>query len=345
MEVFSKRQTNIAKGTAILMVLWHHLFYNSPKYQSQFVSLIKIAGIPLATWISMVLKMTLSIFLILSGYGLSKAYSRKEHKGLKQKASFVFNHLFRLMQEYWFVYILFVPLGFFFGRNPTVVYHNSLRLFLADFFGLSYLYTGGNEFTMNAVWWYMSLIIVYYLLFPLLHSLLKRWPEAVLVCAAVISIFLQQFRYLDRWIFPFVLGIYCSERDLFKKISRAVQGRINRFMSVTVFLLMCSFLRLEIGDAAFFYVYDSIFGIGVILFCFWFLSKIKGVDKVLELFGIYSGMIFMFHPFFYEYYFAKYIYAGKYAPVIFITLAGVCLATAFLLNRLKSLIKSKKVVQ
>lgn len=27
---FDKRQTNIAKGVAVLLLLWHHLFYDDP---------------------------------------------------------------------------------------------------------------------------------------------------------------------------------------------------------------------------------------------------------------------------------------------------------------------------
>ena len=38
--IFDKRQTNIAKGLAIIILLWHHLFYN----ENTFVSLLSFQG-------------------------------------------------------------------------------------------------------------------------------------------------------------------------------------------------------------------------------------------------------------------------------------------------------------
>lgn len=343
MEKFTKKHTNIAKGTAILMVLWHHLFYNTPKYHAQFTSLMVIDGIPLASYISMVLKMTLSIFLILSGYGLSKSYSRNLKNSLRGDVFFVFSHLTNLLLEFWFVYILFVPLGFFFGRSPLQVYRGNIKFFLADFFGLSYLLTGGNSFTMNEAWWYMSLIIIYYLLSPLIFRLLRKWPETFLAVSAAISLFVFRLRYFDCWIFPFVLGAYFANKDLFVKITRGIPDRVNRLLFSVVFILICSFTRLQVGDQFFLYVFDSFFGLGVIFFSFWVLSGIPFFEKVLELFGKYTGTIFMMHPFFYEYYFPKFIYSGKYAPVIFLMLATVCLLTAYLMEKLKHLIGYDKL--
>lgn len=44
---FDKRQTNIAKGVAVLLLLWHHLFYNDPKNYGKFISILKIDNVPI----------------------------------------------------------------------------------------------------------------------------------------------------------------------------------------------------------------------------------------------------------------------------------------------------------
>ena len=43
--VFDKRQTNIAKGVALLLMLWHHLFDES--LSNEFVSVFVIDSTPI----------------------------------------------------------------------------------------------------------------------------------------------------------------------------------------------------------------------------------------------------------------------------------------------------------
>ena len=51
---FDKKQTNIAKGIALCMLLWHHLFYNNPEYHNLFTSLyiITTGNIPVESFIA-----------------------------------------------------------------------------------------------------------------------------------------------------------------------------------------------------------------------------------------------------------------------------------------------------
>lgn len=49
-----------------------------------------------------------------------------DHSSPKAKHYFVFvkNHLLKLMLNYWFVFLIFVPLGLFFGYQFWVVYEH-----------------------------------------------------------------------------------------------------------------------------------------------------------------------------------------------------------------------------
>lgn len=122
--LFDKRQTNIAKGVALLLLLWHHLFYNSPETYTRFTSLYIFHGVPIECWLADFCKVCVAIFLLLSGYGLTKSFSRyytnhlKDGKlPVKKSCRYVFNHLIKLLSNYWLIYIIFVPLGIFFGHS------------------------------------------------------------------------------------------------------------------------------------------------------------------------------------------------------------------------------------
>lgn len=75
------------------------------------------------------------------------------------------------MSGFWFIYVLFVSLGFYFGRNPIEIYESNIFYGLIDFMGLASVF---HTPTMNATWWFMGLIIILYLVYPLLHKLLKN---------------------------------------------------------------------------------------------------------------------------------------------------------------------------
>ena len=74
MMIFDKRQTNIAKGVAVLLLLWHHLFYNNPKSYGKFISVLNINKVPVESVIADLCKVCVAVFLLLSGYGLYRSY-------------------------------------------------------------------------------------------------------------------------------------------------------------------------------------------------------------------------------------------------------------------------------
>ena len=169
--VFDKRQTNIAKGVALLLMLWHHLFDES--LSNEFVSVFVIDSTPIECIFSKYAKVCVGMFLFLSGFGLYKSFEAKRKRMIREQnnhhlfgfdISFVRDHLIKLMSNYWFIYLVFVPLGLFFGVAFWTVYQKSVLYGVFDFLGISYLFSTP---TMNPTWWFISLIIIVYLLFPL----------------------------------------------------------------------------------------------------------------------------------------------------------------------------------
>ncbi|MGN1124125.1 MAG: acyltransferase family protein [Eubacterium sp.] len=347
MNCFSKQQTSISKGVALLLLIWHHLFYNSPEYYSYFVSVHSYKGIPVECYFADFCKVCVAIFLFLSGYGLFISYS-KGIKGVRDKLSkriefnigYVVKRLLRLLSDYWFIYIIFVPLGLLFGREFYLIYGQNPLAYLADIFGVSYLFYG-YEATMNVTWWYMSIIIVYYIAFPILYRIEKLSGELLLLISGILMLIVPDYRELTIWILPYSFGIYFADRDIFSRLDRQLGGKpLLSFAVSGLAVVLFAYIRANYLGL----LVDSLFAIAVILFTFFILSKIPVLNRILEQIGKYSGSIFMFHTFILGYYFKDFVYSFKYAALIFAVTVAICFVIAVLIEQIKKIIGYNRLV-
>lgn len=236
--------------------------------------------------------------------------------------------------SFWFIYIIFVPLGFIFGRSPIDVYKSNIFFLIFDFLGLSYFF---HTPLFNDTWWFMNLIIIYYLLFPFIIRITKWSSEIMLLIATIISLAPMLFitgSIIKEWFLPFVLGIYFSNNEVFT----TMQIRINTiYKRITVCVLLI----------VFFYLLDiqAVTAFAYILVSFFLLSRIPLLSNVLEHLGKHSGAIFMFHTFIFSLYFKDFIYWFKYPPIIFLVLTVLCYVVAVGLEYLKKLIRYDKLVK
>lgn len=341
---FDLRQTNISKGVAVCFLLWHHLFFNNPSMYKHYVSLLVFDGIPAEAMISDICKVCVAVFLILSGYGMHKSYKRclekSSNKGIRFDLNFIRYRLLKLYIPFWMVFIIFVPLGLLLGRNYDAVYGSNPVNGIIDFFGLSFLFHGSASNTANAAWWYMSIIVVFCVLYPVLHRFVNYSAELAVSSAFLLCFLDLPLREYNVWLLPFVFGIYISERDLFEKTSKLLSTDFTRLLS-GLFLIVAFILirNMSLNDTRF----DFAFGTAVILFTFWCTSKIPVLNKVLEELGKKSGLIFFVHSFIYSMYFARYVYFFKYPVLIFIVLLVISYIVAWMLQKLIDLTRVNKL--
>lgn len=328
---FSIQDTYIIKGIAILCLLWHHLFAGVliPPIIWDTTSKITI----LAT----MSKVCVSIFLFLSGYGLSASYTNRK----TNKISFIFRHLKKLMFSFWVIYVLFVPLGFFLDSNPLIVYGNSLmgfKNFLLDFFGLSALFSTP---TMNQTWWYMETTIVLYTLFPLIYILCKKIPVTTIVVSAIpmfINVYVHNYSVNNcreiYWVLPFVLGtIFYQKNILNNYITLTTKNYIKTKLIIFFILLIATRLRYQLGI-----IVDPIFAIVIILFAITFFKNNKFINKPLYVLGKHSANIFMFHSFiYYNFSWAFWLYEIDNKIFRFIALTVTCLLISTLIEKIKTI--------
>lgn len=353
MDKFTLRHTNTAKGVAVLLLLWHHLFFNTADYYTLFKTLHLFNGIPIECFVADFFKVCVAIFMFLSGYGLFLSYNKAAagKKGFMNELScavrYVAKRLVKLLSDYWVVFVIFVPLGLLRGRSFIEIYAGNIFKYLADIFGVSFLIYGYDA-TVNVTWWYMGVIIAFYIIFPILYKLEKISGELLVMLASAVMLFLPKIitmKYniseLTLWILPFCLGMYFADKDILGRLIRQWKGKkLVPAIVCMLMMLVCAAVRYaHLG------IYmDSFFALSVILFSIFVVAKIPVVRNVIETYGKYSGLIFMFHTFIIGYYFKEFTYSFKYSLLIFAVSAAICLAVAFIIEQIKRLSGYNKLI-
>jgi peptidoglycan/LPS O-acetylase OafA/YrhL len=316
------------------MLLWHHLFFNRSENYELFQSVFYYNNIPIECCVADVFKICVAVFLLLSGYGLYKSWKSYENRlntnNHQNQMIFVKNHLLKLMFGYWFIYLIFVPMGAFFGKPFWEVYQGNILYGFIDFLGLSNLFSTP---TMNATWWFMGTIIVYYILFPVFIKVFSYSKEMLVAIAALVLVLpIPNIGELKTWLLPFVIGMCSADCNMFTRLDDRLGNTLIRWLVALSFLVVATvFYRGNSKSAVF------LASVIIIASCS-VLSRIPILNKVLEIFGIYSSGIFMFHTFIFSYYFKEFIYGFKYSFLIYFVLVAICLFIAFVIEKIKHII-------
>lgn len=326
LEKFDISITNASKGMALMLILWHHLFYEKPE----------------TGWLvfqtALLAKVCVGIYVILSGYGLAESI---KHKKL-DIASFFKRRLVKLYMNYWLIALIFIPIGvLFMGRTLEGVFgeYAYFKLFI-QMLGL-HMYTSVS-YGYNATWWFMSLIIVLYAIFPLVFPLTKKFKLWFLAFCAVLLF--VPIPLVNDWIFPFAVGVYLSQNDGFVRMFAWLQKQGTlRFAILLVLTVFVAWYR-QNG-----WLFDSIradtfFGILLILWTTELVLVSGYAKKAFEFIGVHSFNIFLFHTFIYYYYFPNFIYSFHYPVLIFAALLAVCLVISVGIEAFKKKINFDKIL-
>ncbi len=340
---FDKRQTSIAKGIACLLLLWHHLFFNNQSNYSLFTSVHLMSdNTPIECYLAYFMKICVPIFLLLSGYGINEKFKTNREKALfhslLQDVRLSMAMLLKLLSNFWFIFILFMPWQSLLGHTPP--YANPTE-FLLDFFGLSYI-TGGN--TMNATWWYISVAVVSYILSPYFRFFTKRFPAYVLGISLFVLFGPFSLGGIERWVAIFVLGMLVSETDIFSHFNKIKEQHILKTVPLCIILIATSFYLFIRIDSDLYYTSRLQFAMVVLFVSYSLISNIKIISFLLEFIGKHSGNIFMFHTFIYSIDFKEFVYAPKYSVLIYVLFVIECLIISMAIEKLKKIIRYDKLI-
>ncbi len=196
--VLSKRDTNVLKGVFILLILLHNFFHVFPGWaiENEFVfkrsrfdffrSTISGSGFfdALGLLFSYFGHYGVHIFVFLSAYGLSLSYRNREIKYwqfLKDRLSKIYPTFFLAVLLYLAIIIV------------TTKSLNHPDLYLRSLLRLSFLsnLVPGESLRLVGPWWFYSMIVQFYLVFPVLRRLFDRYGAPPLIVIALFGLVLK----------------------------------------------------------------------------------------------------------------------------------------------------------
>lgn len=328
----SLEDSNVLKGIALALLLIHHLF-GIPSTEG-FYNDIVVGNHGIVNEIGRGSKLCVAIFVFLSGYGLTV---QTENRGEIGSLTHFYRHrLLKLLLNYWFIWLIFVPIGVLvFGRTLLGTYHDHFFIkLIADVLGVAYAF---GFYGYNATWWFLSCIIVYYLFYPILYILIKRYQFESLILfisLALLPIIVEQ-QEIVRYALPFVLGIYFAIRGI-----PIVGGKFCVLLLMGVGLIL--FGERMLGGCSI--VIDCI--LCVLMSAIWLSISKKGVLKSsLSFLGRHSMNIFLFHTFIFSHWFKNFVFSPRNPILIFLLFVIYCVIISIIIERLKKILLVDKLIK
>jgi len=283
--------TQELKGFAILAVVFSHIGYFLVTDNHFLYPLSTIAGVGV------------NLFLFLSGFGLIMSSLTKNISIFE----FYKKHLSKIYIPLWISLAIFFVLSFFIAHTGY-----SMPYILRSFAGI---FTSADLFKdINSPLWFITFIVFYYLLFPIIFSKKYPWISAIILYLLTYIIIwnnpaiIQNVIYLyNVHIIAFPLGM-CLAYILSRSKITAYLKKITATMNTPLYLVLICGLLFGIGYTAYFsgvgqsvFLESSISMITVFLLILLFIIK-KVRIELLYLLGLYSFEIYLIHwPIMYHY--------------------------------------------
>src|SRR5213594_4434140 len=179
---------DMSKGLAILVVAYFHFF----RTYFQYGVLPPADWSNLAACVLTILRLVwfkvsglgfhaVGVFIILSGWTLMQSTMRRAESGAIGWGVWYRARSLRLYPMYWVAHFVYLLSPFVARLEPV-----DGRIILS-LLGLQFIDIQMNFIYLNAAWWYFSMLIQFYLIFPLLFWIARRlgpWRFLLIGCAA-----------------------------------------------------------------------------------------------------------------------------------------------------------------
>jgi len=181
------------KGIAILMIIMHNFFHWLPPLigeneQGLNIERVKIYFQVITNQPELFIQSTLAflghygvqVFLFLSAYGLSKKYANsKISYGL-----FLKKRILKIYPVFIFSILAWVVYTGMFHDGPIALIVDNWK---EIFFKLTFIsnFIPGQLYTLNGPWWFVSLIIQFYIVFPFIIYLYKKYHNLALISISI----------------------------------------------------------------------------------------------------------------------------------------------------------------
>ena len=331
---FTKKDTNIVKGIAILAMVFHHIYPNNTALSINLENF---------SWLEQMAasgKICVALLTILSGFGLMESYKKSERSAKLYPIRFVLSHYIQLLSLYWIVWCFSIVAITIEGSSIWNVYGTGkvgIINLIIDLLGLGIVFH-------SPVWiggWYLSAIVVFYCLFPILEWIVSKVGIVICIISYLPWIYYQTkgdlMMHTDWWLFylcPFVLGIWLSQKDMLAHEKEKVETK--RTIVVVALFVLILVLR-QYGTL----IIDPFLSLSVILLEVHVASKVVKISEVLSEFGKESANIWLLHPFIIS---QISVYSFRNYQVKFLAVLFLSFLIAICLSKIKNGISYNKIV-
>src|SRR2546425_3235512 len=303
---------DISKGLAILVVAYFHFFRTyfqygvllPPDWSNLAASALTILRL---VWfkVSGLGFHAVGVFIILSGWTLMQSTMRRVESGPLAWGSWYRARFLRLYPMYWVAHLVYLVSPFVARLEPV-----DDRMILS-LLGLRFIDIQMNFMYLNAAWWYFTMLIQFYLIFPLLFWVARRsGPWTFLLGACGLGFFT---RYLMLDVYPqhglWILGGFAICRLPEFAFGMALGMVHAKWPSRTEWFLLrgAGFitglllypLALKLYDNGIAYVFCD-FATGACCFLViagiaGLISHVAGLAKIVGVVGVYSYGLYLIH--------------------------------------------------
>ena len=296
-DLFPVSVTQELKGLGILTVVFAHFAYMLVTNADFLFPLSIIAGVGV------------DLFLFMSGYGLTVGMLKKPLPILE----FYKRRVIKIFIPFWVAIILI-----FAGNAIFLDIHYSVPYMIQSLLGWFPTAEGFND--VNSPFWYITWMMMFYILFPLVFSTKRPWLSAIIlsVIATLIGVY-NPLEMGDNWLHrlhtvAFSLGIIFAwllfeTKEKENKLVKALkhfrnEAKIMPYVVIALMLGVVVYMSLH-TTANHWPTLTAILGKGffvdqltslVIMFAFIVIFSLKKFDnKFLSIYGLYSFEVYLIH--------------------------------------------------
>lgn len=318
---FTRDDTVMVKGVAILLLLLHHMGGTNPGIP------LSLKGLDIGIAVEHLGKVCVALFTVLSGYGLAEGSKKHE-----RKYPYVLRHIKKVWMGFFSAWLLVLLFKWIQGITPQQLYGSGIQgiyNMIKDALGLQNFLVVTP--TLCGVYWYIECIFVCYLLFPVFNFLFDRLKKADFILPVLTFIpwiyYLVKQDYMmhtDRelfYLFAFCVGMYLSRHNCLNRLKENAKKPWAVIVTVVGVAVM-AVVRLKICLPA-----DSFFAVSIICVCICTINRIpkSSIGRIVSGFGACEFELYLLHPMAFGIGAGVAFTRGIYRK-LFLTIFAVCIA-------------------
>lgn len=309
---FTKYDTSIAKGIAILLLLFHHCFSSPRSYRGMTVSFVPFTEGQVNT-LALVARVCVAVFAFISAYGMTESYRRIDplfRLTRGQWSSSVIRRILIIESSYLFVFVVVHLLYAFTTAGGAYVQtygsgKSSILFFLIDALGLAELL---GTSTILPTFWYISLAYVIVLLVPILIGVYQRWGCVVLLGLGIcLRVFFPPSQVghavcFSDYAFCICCGIVASNTNFIARFCRRANSHgvwCNALvhLGVVACIGVLAVCRLCTRDTTVQAIWEGLMAFAILILAKGLFGRLPVICNILVFLGGYATDVFLFHDF------------------------------------------------